>query len=320
MEQLELRHLRVVCAIADAGGLRRAAVLLGYSQPAVSTQLQRIEGYFGGELFVRSRAGVVPTTFGVKVIAQAREVLARVEAIGRCPDGDDAGAGQVLRLAATNTPVLSGLAVRIRRALPELALTVSSVYSSAEIVELLEGGELDVAIATDYPGMELRHSEAVAHRGIVTEPSFVALSANHRLAHQVEVSLSELAEEAWFVTPDDGAGWPGVFYVACQAAGFRPATVHQFLGDRHQLQDMIADGLGVSVVQATFRPSAGMLVKPLTGRPIWCRYLLAWQLGGVADEVVETVHRSATAAYRDLSVHVPHFQPWSTRMFRGPRA
>ncbi|GAA2153518.1 LysR family transcriptional regulator [Kitasatospora kazusensis] len=312
MEQLELRHLRLVCAIADTGGLRRAAALLGYSQPAVSTQLQRIEGYFGGELFLRSRVGVVPTPFGVQVVAQAREVLAQVDAIGRFPAAGTAGTGRALRLAATNTPILSGLVVRIREALPDLALTVSSVYSSAEIVELLESGALDAAIGTDYPGRELQHSDAVAHRGIVTEPSSVALPADHRLAHRSEVSLSELAEDAWFVTPDDGAGWPEVFYEACQEAGFRPATVHRFLGDLRQLQGLIAAGLGVAVVQATFRPSAGVLVKPLTGRPVWCRYVLAWQPSGVADETVETVHRCATAAYRELSLHVPHFQPWST--------
>lgn len=68
---------------------------------------------------------------------------------------------------------------------------------------------LDAAIAVDYPGMELRHSDAVAYRGIVTEPTFVALAAGHRLRHRTEVALADLAEEPWFVTPDDGAGWPG---------------------------------------------------------------------------------------------------------------
>ncbi len=319
MEQLELRHLRIVCAIADAGGLRRAAALLGYSQPAVSTQLQRIESYFGEELFIRSRLGVVPTPFGVKVVAQARDVLAQVDGIGRSRAQDTAGAGRTLRLGATNTPILSGLVVRLRKALPALALTVSSVYSSTEMVELLEAGELDAGIGTDYPGMELQHSDVVALRAIVTEPSFVALPAYHRLAHRAEVSLSELAEEAWFVTPDDGAGWPGVFYVACRLAGFQPATVHRFLGDRHQLRDMIAAGLGVAVVQATFGPSDGVLVKPLTGRPVWCRYLLAWQPDGVADEVVETVHRFASAAYRELSGDVPHLEPWSPWKSGAPR-
>ncbi|KAA2261568.1 LysR family transcriptional regulator [Solihabitans fulvus] len=319
MQTLELRHLQALCAIADTGSLRRAASVLGYSQPALTTQLQRIEHYFGEPLFDRGSAGVVPTPFGVEIIAQARDVLARVYAIGRRPPSRTAGANRVLRLAATNTPILSGLLARLRAALPDLALTVSSVYSSSQIVELLEAAELDAAIGVDYPGLELRHSHAVAHRGIVTEPSFVALPASHRLAHKMEVSLRELAEDAWFLTPDDGAGWPGVFYTACGAAGFSPATVHEFLGDRIQLQNMIADGLGVSTVQATFQPADGVVVKPLTGTPLWCRYLLACRVPGVADEVSDAVHRSATAAYRDLVARAPHYQAWASRTFYAPR-
>jgi len=45
--ELELRHLRTLCAIADAGSVGRAAAVLGYSQPAMSTQLRRIERLFG---------------------------------------------------------------------------------------------------------------------------------------------------------------------------------------------------------------------------------------------------------------------------------
>lgn len=315
---LELRHLRTLCAIEEAGSLNRAAALQGYSQPALSTQLQRVEAMFGERLFDRSQSGVVPTPFGMEVIARARDVLARMDVIGRRPSVGAPATGQVLRLAATNTPILSGLVVRIRSALPDLAVAFSSVYASSEIVELLEQGELDAAIGVDYPGLELQHSDAVAHRGIVTEPSFVALPAGHRLAHRMEVLLKDLAEDTWILTPDDGAGWPGVFYTACQAAGFRPAAVQEFLGDRLQLQNMIAEGLGVSVVQATFQPIDGVVVKPLTGTPLWCRYLLAWHMSDAASNIVETVYRCATAAYRDLSANSPHLREWATRTFHLP--
>jgi DNA-binding transcriptional LysR family regulator len=99
-------------------------------------------------------------------------------------------------VAATNSPVLSGMVVRVRSRLPDVSLTVSSVYASSHIVELLEKGEVDAAIAADYPGMELRHSAAVAHCGVVTEPTFVALSARHRLRHRSQVALADLADEA----------------------------------------------------------------------------------------------------------------------------
>ncbi|GAB7029153.1 LysR substrate-binding domain-containing protein [Streptomyces sp. NPDC021749] len=310
--ELELRHLRVLCAIADAGSVGRAASELGYSQPAMSTQLRRIEGYFGRPLFERHPSGVELTRYGTEVLAQARDVLARAAAIGRLPAAGTR-AGRPIRLAATNSPVLAGMLVRLRSRRSDLALTVSSVYPSSEIVDLLESGEVDAAIAADYPGRELRHSAAVAHRGIVTEPSFVALPSGHRLRHCQEVALADLADDPWFLTPDDGAGWPGVFYAACDAAGFTPAAVHEFLGDQQQLQNMIAEGLGASIVQATFRPIPGVLVKPLSGTPLWCRYVLAWRRGSPADEVADTLFTSAAAAYRALIAQSPHFRSWASR-------
>jgi DNA-binding transcriptional LysR family regulator len=273
--ELELRHLRALCAIADAGSIGQAASGLGCSQQAMSTQLRRIETHLGSPVFERDTVGVRPTRYGVEVVA------------------------------------------RMRTELPDLVLTVSSVYQSSQIVELLEKGGLDAAIGVDYPGLELRHSGAVGHRGIVTEPSFVALPAGHRLKHRPEIALADLAEDPWFITPDDGAGWPGVFYAACEAVGFTPAMVHEFLGDRLQLLNMIAEGLGVSVVQATTRPIPGVVVRPLVGTPIRCRYLLAWRRQSIAEELVPTLFGAASASYRGLIARSPHFRAWATRTYHG---
>jgi len=41
--ELELRHLRVICAVAEAGSVTTAAATLGLAQPALTAQLRRIE-------------------------------------------------------------------------------------------------------------------------------------------------------------------------------------------------------------------------------------------------------------------------------------
>ncbi|MFJ7071762.1 LysR family transcriptional regulator [Streptomyces sp. NPDC098781] len=311
--ELELRHLRVLCAIADAGSVGRAAAELGYSQPAMSTQLRRIERYFGESLFERGPTGVRLTPYGFEVVAQARDVLTRAEAIGRRPASGAASVRRTLRVAATNSPMLAGMVSGVRSRLPDLSLAVSSVYASSRIVELLEEALVDAAIAADYPGRELEHSDEVAHRGIVTEPTFVALPSRHPLAQRAQVALTDLAEEAWFLTPDDGAGWPGVFYAACTAAGFTPAVAHEFLGDQQQLQGMIADGLGVAVVQPTMRPLPDVVVKPLAGTPLWCRYVLAWRRTALDEATVDALFRSATDAHRQLVGQSPHLKTWAAR-------
>lgn len=308
--ELELRHLRVLVAIADTGGLGRAASVLGLSQPAMSTQLRRIERVFGESLFVRASSGVRLTPYGLEVVERARDVLDRADALVRRPSPP--AAVTALRLGSTTTPILAGLVARLRTAFPSVAVTVSSIYATDSLVKSLEDGELDVALAMDYPGMELRHADSVAHRVVATEPTFVAMPADHPLSHRVEVALSELAGDTWFVTPDDGAGWPGVFYAACREAGFTPPATHEFLGTDQTLA-MIAARLGVTAVQPTVRAVAGLNVKPLTGSPLWCRHILAWRKDGPGSALAAGIHHHATSVYRELIPRAPHFRAWLHR-------
>src|SRR3954470_22498729 len=69
---LELRHLKVVCAIAETGSVTKAASLLGLAQPALTAQLQRIERTLGGPLFERDRPGARAAALGELVLARAR--------------------------------------------------------------------------------------------------------------------------------------------------------------------------------------------------------------------------------------------------------
>ncbi|GIG61717.1 transcriptional regulator [Longispora fulva] len=313
--ELELRHLRILCALADLGSVGRAAVAVGATQPAMSTQLRRIERMFGEPLFLRSGTGVELTPHGLEVVAQAREVLARADNLGRRPATPPV---RTLRLGAINTPALPGLLARLRGAMPDLRVVVINEYATGDLVTLLENDQLDVALGADYPGRELALSPGLAHRAIVTEPTFVALPPDHRLAHHTEVPLSELSGDAWFVTPDDGAGWPGVFYAACRAAGFTPDTVHEVMA-LDQLEAMIFQGMGVTAVQPTHRASDRMLIRPLAGTPIWFRHLLLWRTDSPCGDVADALHHYVTGAYRDLIAHAPHYQAWATRHYAAPR-
>lgn len=81
---LDLTALRSFVAVADSGGVTRAAGFLNLTQSAVSMQLKRLEEFLDTTLLDRSGRGVTTTPEGDQLLAYARKMLAlNDEAIGR---------------------------------------------------------------------------------------------------------------------------------------------------------------------------------------------------------------------------------------------
>jgi DNA-binding transcriptional LysR family regulator len=76
---LELRHLRYLVAVADAGTFTRAAERLFIAQPTLSQQIRRLEQIVGTPLLHRRRDGVRLTAAGAVLLDAARDVLAAVD-------------------------------------------------------------------------------------------------------------------------------------------------------------------------------------------------------------------------------------------------
>src|SRR2546423_6674830 len=74
---LEIRHLRLVAAVADVGSLTRAGDHLHLTQSALSHQLRDIESRLGAALFLRlgKRLGLTPA--GERLPASATHGLER---------------------------------------------------------------------------------------------------------------------------------------------------------------------------------------------------------------------------------------------------
>lgn len=86
----------MIVAVSETGSLSNAAKQLGISQPAVSSQIKRIQALVGGELFSRGANGSVPTELGKLVLYQGRRMLEANDQILRLGGATDAP--QVLRL------------------------------------------------------------------------------------------------------------------------------------------------------------------------------------------------------------------------------
>src|SRR3954469_1169003 len=144
--ELELRHLRVVVAVADAGSIGAGARALGLDQPLVSRQLRRIESELGVALFHRDSGGATLTAAGAEFVQRARPLLDDVEELLLRARA----ATSPLRFGASALGVLAGELIDALDALVGTPVSAFTHHSSEHLLTQLASGELDLALVAEY--------------------------------------------------------------------------------------------------------------------------------------------------------------------------
>ena len=306
---IELRHLRVICTIAEVGSVTKAAALLGLAQPALTAQLQRIERALGGPLFERDRRGARPTPLGELVLARARVLIPAVKGLQ-----DDAtrlaavaAAPMRLRIGATNGPIVAGLVQRLTAAHPDANVSMHASWSADELSELLRANRIDFAVIGCCGDSVPSVTGGLAWRAVCVDAVWVLMSDRHPLAGQAEVDLADLATEQWANAPGDGC-FDDCFAAACIRAGFTPRPAIE--ADTSACADLVTSGAAVVLAQGTCRPMPGIAMLPITGTPLRWRHYLGWNRTAVADEIAEGTLALATAAYVDTLGNRPRYATW----------
>jgi Bacterial regulatory helix-turn-helix protein, lysR family len=93
---IPIEIVRTVVAISEIGSLSKAGDRLGLSQPAISSQIKRLQGLMGGALFLKTANGTTTTELGKLALLQARRILEANDQLLRL--GGNTGGTQPLRL------------------------------------------------------------------------------------------------------------------------------------------------------------------------------------------------------------------------------
>ena len=260
ISDLKLKDLRYLVALADEGHFGRAARRSFVSQPTLSAQLKKLEGYLGVQLIERQPKQVTLTEAGEQIVARARLILQASDellALARSYRDPLAGKLRVALLPTIGPYLLPRVAREIHKALPRLELQLYE-YQTGPMLEKLHTGKIDLgilALPVDMEGLEARQ--------LYEEPFELAVPRQHPLAKKKDINVEDLKDETLLLL-EDGHCLRDQALDVCSGVG-----VHEKQDFRatslETLRQMVAAGAGITLLPEL--ASRGNAAREVVMRP-----------------------------------------------------
>lgn len=244
---MNISQLRSFVAVVDHGSFSAAARVLKLSQPAVTMQVQGLEGDVGATLLERryrrvdlTEAGRTLLPFARRVLAEIEEAHSEIERLGETVSGH-------LDLAVSTTPgqyVLPRLLGEFLRRYPQVTVSLR-IYDTTDVVARVESGEAHLGLTgARVPGAKVVYEECGSDELIVVAPPEHHLAGRKRRA-----ALDELAREP-FIEREAGSGTRMVLEETLRLAGIDPSELRivMELGTSEAIVNAVEGGVGVGVV------------------------------------------------------------------------
>ena len=203
--RLRFRDLQVFFAVAECGGMAKAAAQLGVTQPAVSEIIAGIESAFAVRLFDRTPHGVELTIYGrallkrgLAAVDELKQGMRDIEFLA------DPTVGEV-RIGCPESIAGALLPPLVRQfclEYPRIALCVDPLPTPTLELPDLHARKLDLVVSRlSIPHAQDPFGEDLNVEILFDDPPVVATGANSRWARRRKIDLSELVDEPWVATP-----------------------------------------------------------------------------------------------------------------------
>lgn len=297
---ITLRHLRALVAIAEHGGYTAAARSLNIAQSALSRTIIEIEEELESRLFERTTRRVVLTASGEQLLMSARRVLEEFDrALSRFQlyhSGLD-GIVSLAALSSVASIMLPTVISEFRKDRPNLRISVKDGFAD-EVVRYVSDGHVDFGI-TSFPKVKGR----LICEQIAADSLICICSKSHRFAGMETVSWNDLAGED-FVAFDPLSSIRTRVDRALQTAEIELGTITE-ARDFGTVAGLVSADLGISAVPSLVLPlmqfcefTQKKLVDPVVEREIYLVYDPQTPTPPAAGILMEMLRQGAMHGFR----------------------
>jgi len=240
--QLEVRHLRLIRAIAEEGSVTRAGNRLFLTQSALSHQLRDLETRLGAHLFSRVNKKMLLTSAGQRILVAANEILDHLDRV----------AEDVKRIASNREGVLriSTECYTCYHWLPQVLKKFNGDYPGIDVKIVVEAtgdpisalldGVIDVGL-TNAP----RQNHKLRYQPLFRDEFVVIVSKDHPYCSKSYISANDFQDQHLIIysTPEDNR----VFQKILVPAGVTPKRVSS-VRLTEAIVEMVKAGLGIGIL------------------------------------------------------------------------
>lgn len=195
------RQLQLVARMAELGGIQKAALALGMSQPSATQALTRLESLLGVALFDRHARGVRLTREGTLLMPAVHRALASFDALARDAAHAVQGAAGLVRLAgiaAASTAIAAPALPALCAAHPDLWVDYREI-DAAQIPALCLADGADLVLCR----ASVEAPEDHMFVSLQADRLGVYCAADHPLAGRRRLDLSDCTDATWLLPPGE---------------------------------------------------------------------------------------------------------------------
>lgn len=195
---LEIRHLKLLAAIAEEESVTAAGKRLHLTQSALSHQLRDAEERLGTALFLRLGKRMTLTHAGKKLLESAKRILRDLQETESQVRGLNGGTNALIRLSTecyTCYHWLPSVLQRFHSRFPKVELCIEVEATRDPAGELL-AGNLDVAVMSTPPANKNLHLSLLGE-----DEMLLVMSPRHPLARRKRIAAQDLTQETLLIYP-----------------------------------------------------------------------------------------------------------------------